>query len=94
MRYELTRWSEPVLGLILEYTDPRTNEVSSAKVSWSVLDQLYHQDRWDSSFGSALTLPRSVQLACIQHGFAEKETRGGVHGTDKLRELMEREGWL
>lgn len=34
-----------------------------------------------------------AQLALVKAGLAEEETRGGIHGTPALRELLGRENW-
>lgn len=58
-------------------------------VPFDTLYALYEQGHWDSQFGSALILndPKEA-LALEALGFAEEETRGGYHGTDKLRDWM------
>jgi hypothetical protein len=56
------------------------------------LEELAEQGRWDSQSGQVLLLNDPVAAAAlVAHGLAVQETRGGYHGTDRLRELLARE---
>lgn len=68
---------------------------SEVYVSEDTLVQLAEQGRWDSQFGkSAVTLDGPTGEALVSINFAEKETRGGYHGTPALMEFVTGRGWL
>lgn len=54
----------------------------------SVLYEVAEQGVWDSQFGNALLLDTHMGYALEQAGLADRETRGGYHGTEKLRLLL------
>lgn len=63
-------------------------------ISEDTLYELESQGRWDSQFGSALLLDPYKGLALEAKGWAERETRGGYHGTEKLKKWMRKKGLL
>lgn len=68
---------------------------SEVYVCEDTLVELGEQGRWDSQFGkSAVTLAGPVGEALVSIGFAEKETRGGYHGTPALVEFLTGRGWM
>lgn len=59
------------------------------------LIRLSEQGRYDSQFGPSFFIgDPTVERALITAGLAERETRGGIHRTQKLMELLEEWGWL
>lgn len=63
-------------------------------VDQDTLMNLADQGVWDSQFGSVLLLDMLEGIALEQAGLAQQETRGGYHGTEKLKELLRRWGWV
>ena len=59
------------------------------------LIEVSEQDQWAGAFGESLVIaPRWADLALEQAGLAVRETRGGVHGTPALKELLKKFGWI
>lgn len=57
-------------------------------VPLSTLEEVACQGRWDSQYGSALVLTATKKYALVAAGWAREETRGGIHGTDALRQWL------
>ena len=69
-------------------------ELGTIFIDQDTLVQLAEQGRYDSQFGKpTVTLMPGEGAALVHEGLAVKETRGGYHGTDKLRDLMMEWGW-
>lgn len=54
----------------------------------TTLYELAEQGTYDSQFGSAFLLGVHEGYALAEAGLAVQETKGGYHGTDKLRRLL------
>lgn len=64
-------------------------------INRDTLTQLGEQGRYDSQFGPSLFIgDTTAERALVAAGLAERETRGGIHRTQKLMELLEEWGWL
>lgn len=92
-----------VEGVVLPYVrkpyrigigDPVADETGTVFVDASTLVELSEQDVYDSQFGSVLLLDSREGLALEQAGLAVQETRGGYHGTDAVKALVKRLGWV
>lgn len=66
-------------------------ESGTVFVTESTLYEVAEQGTYDSQFGSALLLGPYEGPALVKAGLAVEETRGGYHGTDKLRRLLDME---
>lgn len=72
--------------------EPRSGTVF---ISNEQLVEVAERDQWAGAFGAMLVdLPPWAEHALEQAGLGVRETRGGVHGTDKLRELLKELKWL
>lgn len=67
-------------------------EEGTVFIPYETLWKVAEQDVWDSQMGSPLLLGYQEGLALEQAGLAVAETKGGYHGTDKLRELIGYDG--
>lgn len=82
-RDERRRWNS-------DYTKLEVYQVTEGTVfvTESDLEELSNQERWDSSFGSALLLGHLEGIALEQAGLAIKETRGGYFRSDTLQDFL------
>lgn len=97
---EIARETRVVEGIRLPYEKKKFAGVGRGWVTVGTdevfIDQsdLYavaEQDQWAGAFGNSLILtPSSAVDALVQHELAVKETRGGVHGTSALKDLIKR----
>lgn len=57
-------------------------------ITEETLWELSKQGQWDSQFGGSYLLAMDQGLALEQAGLAVRETKGGYHSTEKLREFL------
>lgn len=60
-------------------------------VTVETLEAVASQDPWAGAFGESLTIGWHEKLALVQAGLAVEETRGGVHGTERMKEMWARD---
>lgn len=94
----ITRTVE-VRGIELPYVwtgQGKANQLSGTVfVSMDELVEVAEQDEWAGAFGNSLVLGEPwADLALAQAGLAVRETRGGVHGTKKLKKFLKKNGYL
>jgi hypothetical protein len=62
-------------------------------IPYDTLENLAEQGPYTSQFGVALTLQRDEGRVLEEHDLAARETRGGYHGTDKLKKFLQDVTW-
>lgn len=70
------------------------HEGRSVFIEQNLLIRLADQSRYATQFGAVrVALLPHEGVALVAHDLAVRETRGGYHGTDKLRDLLKEWGW-
>lgn len=79
---------------VVEWGMELYHEGAAVYVPEDLLVQLSERDRYASEFGAPAPLVTPAQgAALVSYGLAVRETRGGYHGTNKLRDLLNEWGW-